>query len=161
MDDKMYYCRYWNHKLLKYNDREYLVCISDKINGNEFGSTVQFHGVIIVDEDVPTIGKLNSNICEDDAQTLLDDLEMKMRNILRNNLKWSDMKPENQVVKVWYYTKNENAELSTFDDKRKYPPLRFAVTVVNIKPINQTLANKIKDELESTLTYWLSNVLAT
>jgi len=159
MDDKLYYCEYWKQKRIMHEGRQYQFCISDKINGNDIGSTIQYHGVIIVGEEVPVIAELNERINQEDAKIFLNYFETELRNVMISNLKWIEMKPDSQVVKVWYYTKDEQVGIKGTSDKRKYPPLRFAVTAVNVKPIDEHLAEKIKAELDSVLKTWLLHML--
>lgn len=159
MDDKLYFCKYWSLKRLEINNDNYSICISDKIDGNKQGSTIQYHGLIMKGDEVATLGLLNKGITEKKATELLKELEKQLRNVLISILKWKDYTIDREVVKIWYYTKSGNVDKINVNDKRIYPPLRFAFTVVNIIPMDKNIEASVKSNLEDTLENWLKNIV--
>lgn len=159
MDDKLYYCKHWSHKKLKINNDDYSICISDKIDGNKQGSTIQYHGLIMKGDDVATLGVLNKGITENKANELLKEFEKQLRNVLISNLQWKGSVFDREVVKIWYYTKSGYVDTINVNDKRIYPPLRFAFTVVNIIPIEKNIEVTIKSNLEDVFENWLKNIV--
>lgn len=80
-----------------------------------------------------------------------------MRISLRSKIKWKDNVNDSGTIKIWYYDEYET-HVET-NDKRKWPPLRFAITVVNIEPVDNITDKIIQDELEEKIILWVNYVV--
>lgn len=161
MDKKLYYCEIWPRKKVLIEESEYKICISPKIDGNTEGTSIQYHGVIIKDNMVIRLGLINKMLSLKQADHLITSFEEKIRNILRSKVTWIPNTIDNGTVKIWYY-EEDSKMINTYEgDKREYPPLRFAITLVNINPIDEEQSNLVREELENMLIEWIKIVLQT
>lgn len=158
MEQKLYYCEPWPHRKVEVGKEKFEICISPKINGNNEGTTIQYHGLILKDSQVARIGLLDKNISQEQAEFKLASLEEKLRETIRLKVIWNNNMYDNGAVKIWYY--EEGDEITTCKlDKRKYPPLRFAITVININPLNDSDSIKIRDGLEHVVIDWIDSIV--
>ncbi len=89
---------------------------------------------------------------------MITDFEEKLRTVILSNLTWEAETMDKGVVKIWYYTESDQIYDIYDNDKRKFPSLRFAITVININPIDDKKSNKIKECLGNTIITWIKKV---
>ncbi len=161
MDRKLYCCEIWPHKKVFIEENEYEICISPKIDGNAEGTSIQYHGAIIRDNMIMRLGFINKMLSLKQADHLIISFEEKIRNILRSKVTWIANATDNGTVKIWYYEENDKMVNTYEGDKRRYPPLRFAITVININPLDEEQSNLLREELENMVIEWIGKVLQT
>lgn len=157
MERKLYYCEPWPHKRILVNNQNIDICISPKISGNQTGTTIQYHGIVHQENKVYYIGTLNKHLTFQQALNVLEDFEESLRTCLKSKVRWMDDVYDSEVVKIWYYDQKET-EIVT-KDNRLWPPLRFAITIANIKQIDDNTDKMIQSELEQRVIEWVKSII--
>jgi len=160
MDKKSFYCKLWKHRKFAVNRERYQICISPMINGNDEGTMIQFHGLVLKKRRIMYLGLLKLGITKECASKFLTELEEKIRFIIRKNVSWNKESFEQGNVKIWYFNEKDEDEV-IIDDKRIWPPLRFAITLINIIPLKKSKSEEIRELLEQTLIGWVKTVILT
>lgn len=156
LERKLYYCELWPHKRILVNNQNIDICISPKISGNQTGTTIQYHGIVHQENKVYYIGTLNKHLTFQQALNVLEDFEESLRTCLKSRVRWMDDVYDSEVVKIWYYDKKKAEKVT--NDNRVWPPLRFVITVANIKQIDDNTDKKIQTELEQRVIEWLKTI---
>jgi hypothetical protein len=156
MDNRLYYCEPWPHKKILVNNQNIDICVSSRISGNQTGTTIQYHGIIHQDYKVYYIGTLNKHLTIQEAHNVLEAFEVSLRTCLKSKIQWMENVYDSEVVKIWYYDEKDTEKVA--EDKRLWPPLRFAITVTNIRPIEDNTDKIIQSELEQRVIEWVKSI---
>lgn len=156
MEHRLYYCEPWPHKRIVANNQNIDICVSPKISGNQAGTTIQYHGIVHHNFEVCYIGTLNKHLTIQQAKDVLQEFEESVRTCLKSKIRWMDNVHESEVVKIWFYEEEETEKIT--EDKRSWPPLRFAITVANIKPIDENTDKIIQSQLEKRVIEWVKSI---
>lgn len=159
MNDELLYCKPWKHMIKKLHNKQVEICVSDAVNGNQQGTVIQYHAVIIIKNEIARLCDFSNNITQAMAEKYVNDFENNIRNIVRKNLQWRKNKPDNNTVKIWYYSKNENNP-TEINDKRYYPYFRLAITVNNVSNINQEDSKMITNQLKDYMFDWVEKIIS-
>jgi hypothetical protein len=158
MERRLYYCEPWPHKRVLANNQDIDICVSPKINGNQAGTTIQYHGIVQQDYKVCYIGTLSKHLTIQEIHNFLEEFEYSVRIYLLSKIRWMDNVYDSEVVKIWYYDEEESEKIT--EDKKLWPPLRFAITVANIKPIDENTDKIIQSELEQRVIEWVKSIIS-
>lgn len=151
----LYYCTMWKHRAVSVGSKEYSICISPKIDGNDAGTTIQYHGIIVNNGKVVRVGSICNSSDNSTLQQKLTRFEAGFQDVVRAVVTWNDDIPDKGVVKVWYYEE----EGDSMPTNITYLPLRFAVTIVGIIPLSDPEGCKLRDTLQNTTVDWLRSCL--
>ena len=103
---------------------------------------------------------MKPGITKEYANKFLIELEEKMRSIVRENVIWNEKSFDQGTVKIWYFNEKDEDEVIE-NDRRIWPPLRFAITLINIIPLEQNKSKEMRELLEQTLIEWVKEVALT